>query len=350
MDTSFNSKFLVLSYLPRTACPLYRLINPYSKLSSMGVGTKILECDGDIKMRKSDFNEYKYIVLHTGFCSLELIKQLHSIGKIVIVDSDDYHILPEYHVLHKFYKTSNTDRISSVLRAADIITTTNEFLADKLKEYNKNVFVIPNFIHQSEYMYFPQVQEKDYSKLKIAYTGGTCHRQDIDVIKGLNRELMKNSINYELHLYGKGKNKEFDHYFNLLTYNGKYVDNLVYHDFVETKDYYSIFNDFNIVLAPLKIDTFNKCKSNLKYLEATYFKCILAASNISTYSKDINNGHNGILFSNIKELVSKLQLIEHRLKLVLPEIINLAEEQIEEEYNINQIMENFLKQLNTWRV
>ena len=66
-------------------------------------------------------------------------------------------------------------------------------------------------------------------------------------------------------------------------------------------EYGSLYQNFNVSLAPLRSRRFDKCKSNLKAIEAGFTGCALIASNTTPYQEIIINGENGILCSNYQE-------------------------------------------------
>lgn len=149
-----------------------------------------------------------------------------------ILDLDDYWILDKS---NPFYQTWKLYRISEQIidniKNALAVTVTNTRLADKVKNINKNVHVIPNALPFDKGQF--GLTEPDFSKL--VYAGGKSHERDIQLLSDL-------PVQY----YGGLKGSPS----------------------LPLSVYMSAYNHKGIALVPLYPSTFNACKSNLKILEA----------------------------------------------------------------------------------
>ena len=142
------------------------------------------------------------IVMHSGLVYKALIDTILSTGKKLVVDVDDYPILPDYHVLHGDYKTSE---ILYATSRAHLVTTTTNFLAEQLKMRGgaSNIAVISNFIPESsDRVDIPIPEKKTVETLHIGYTGGICHENDIKMLQNFMQLLSKcfKAGDYKFHL------------------------------------------------------------------------------------------------------------------------------------------------------
>ena len=268
---------------------------------------------------------------HTYEGNDQLIKWISSLGITTVVDIDDYWLPGKEHPIHNIIVENKiNERIVANLAAADYVTTTTTIFADEIKKHNKNVVIFPNAINPKN----PQFSEPTLpsNKLRIGWLGGSSHLHDLMLMDGFVSKL--SSINDKLQyvLCGfdtrgtvteinkqTGEQKQrpirpeetvWVHYEKIFTDNynvvspdykkflntfkeGEYVDvgNEGYRR-VWTKPittYAKNYSTFDISLAPIKNHIFNRVKSQLKVIEAGFYKKALIASNIGPYTVDLKH-------------------------------------------------------------
>ena len=64
--------------------------------------------------------------------------------------------------------------------------------------------------------------------------------------------------------------------------------------------YGELYNEIDVALIPLKDNTFNKCKSELKIVEAGWMKKAVICSRLTPYQEYIKHGVNGLLVSTAR--------------------------------------------------
>ena len=92
-------------------------------------------------------------------------------------------------------------------------------------------------------------------------------------------------------------------------------------------------SDWDIGVIPLLNTEFNKCKSELKYIEFSALGIPVVASDVSAYSETIQNGVNGYLSSNEDEWVDKLSVLIDD-PIFRNGIVNNARNDVIENYNL----------------
>ena len=92
------------------------------------------------------------------------------------------------------------------------------------------------------------------------------------------------------------------------------------HGGVNIFNYPEVFSrlNLNVVVAPLQDNEFNRCKSNIKWLECAALGIMLLAQNLNTYSDYMPENQ---LFRNSNELISKIKGIEKMSASVYSSII-----------------------------
>ena len=150
------------------------------------------------------------------------------------------------------------------------LSAQNKTAADLKKEYeqiNPNVVILQNTIDP---FYYPEPKRNETDIIRIGITGSVGITSDVEVLKPII-EHYQNDPRVRLVLLSlppEGQNE---------IYKKLYVDeyafwnkvNVEWHSFVGSDVYYEYLNDLKLdmVIIPRSDSYFNRCKSNLKFLE-----------------------------------------------------------------------------------
>ena len=189
----------------------------------------------------------------------DFVKLCRKEGIKLIVDQDDWWVLPPSHPLKGIYSEQMKERIIRSMKAADEVWVTNKHLASKVKKYNTNIRVIPNGISVPTW----QVEREPSDKVRFGYIGGNHHQIDI-------RESKIDLTGYEAYV------ADVDNYPQMM--NAAYTIKTL-----PPSSYHKLYNIFDVSLVPLSTSEFAKCKSHLKMLEAGFSKCALIVSRTEPY-------------------------------------------------------------------
>ena len=255
----------------------------------------------------------------------EFKKWLRKYKVKLILDNDDFWELPDDNPAKEVYKKQVSREILASIRIADEIWTPSATLAHKMKKVNKNVpyRIIPNTIYEKEEQWVNQEKDPNPKGLvRFGYTGANGHRNDI-LSMGMTFE------NHELYCM------------NLMDYpdimRAKYT---MYP--LDIHLYAQLYRHFDVSLAPLLNNKFNRCKSELKVVEAGYTKTAIIASNATPYKETIIHNKTGILCSSPEDWRKAVN------EMTLEKAKNLAGELYEyckKNYDISQINKERLKGL-----
>lgn len=206
-------------------------------------------------------------------------------GMKIVMDLDDDWDLPFNHPIYHFYEKHKA-RVLNNIANADMVTCTNERLADKISKYHKNVVILPNCIPLGEHQYTEYREPSD--KVRIFWAGGSTHMDDIKIISNPIKRL---SIykNIEMVLGGYTDTDEvskyvWDQMWHLFTNGGKIANRKL--PGTMPNDYMKHFEHADIMLIPLERSDWHGCKSNLKILEAASKRIPCIVSNVEPYAKD----------------------------------------------------------------
>jgi len=102
----------------------------------------------------------------------------------------------------------------------------------------------------------------------------------VEMLRGLNNKL---SGDYKFRLMGYDGSPVYDQYVKILSDDGRKLEHF---DWVEKADiwhYHNLYNFMDVSLVPLVDNKFNSLKSELKLIEAGFFKKAVICSNVHPY-------------------------------------------------------------------
>ena len=294
--------------------------------------------DIDYEPKVNDLNYWKqYDIVHFHRTinheydnSVNLIQRLNLLGIVTIMDLDDYWLPTQEHPVHMLVVQNNIHKkIMANLKAASYVTTTTEIFAKEISKLNKNVFVLPNAINEQELQFKAVTEPSD--KLRFGWLGGSSHLHDIKLLEGTISKLKPYRDKFSIHLCGfdirgtvtevnqqTGEQKQreirpeetvwakyeevFTDKYSMVSQEEKdflmkfkeeefKVDNQFYTR-IWTKpvtSYATNYRWFDVSLAPIKNHIFNRAKSQLKVIEAGFYKKALIASDIGPYTIDLKH-------------------------------------------------------------
>jgi glycosyltransferase involved in cell wall biosynthesis len=283
--------------------------------------------------------------IHTK--SITKLKELKNQGIITIMDIDDYWLPGVEHPAHSIVKQNGINKnIVEHLKLVDYITTTTTIFADEIRKLNKNVFVLPNSINPKESQFNEPTIKSD--KIRFGWLGGSSHLHDLKLLEGNFDRLSSVKDKFELYLCGfdtrgtiteinknTGEQKQrpikpeetvWAKYEEIFTSNYKFINdeyknsllkfkedelpmNPSYYHRVWTKpvtSYAKNYSKFDVSLSPIKDTMFNRMKSQLKVIEAGFYKKAIIASEVGPYTIDlIHSVKNGNFVDGNALLVDK---------------------------------------------
>jgi processive 1,2-diacylglycerol beta-glucosyltransferase len=251
---------------------------------------------------------------------VKLVKLLQQAGKKVVFDNDDTY-KPNSGVptaVKRFTKEAGdklrryNKNIISFIKQADLVTTTTEFLADEYRQYNKNVIVLPNCIDPFNW---DEPLRSEGDKIRVGLVGSVSANDEYEHIKEAIYYL-KGREDVEIVVYGLPPKDSEAYKIAREVYKKemKFWDSFVDERQPQTaiKDYFRTLNELrlDLMLIPRQENYFNKCKSNIKYLEASMCEIPVIAQGFtdknSPYDKDID-GTNGIIVKTGRSWIPALK-------------------------------------------
>lgn len=267
----------------------------------------------------------------------KLIENIKAQNKEIIFETDDLVFDSKYLEFMDFFKQMNVfekklyeNGVGGEILKDDYVkvcTTTTTYLAEKLKEYDKRVFIIPNKLSKKDVAIADQIMkyktcnikheaeiksEDDKSNLlhatcsmlhdniRLGYFSGTIsHNKDFATITDALLRIMEKYPQVELFLAGP---LDIENRLN------KFADRIKQTPYASRKKHFENISKVDINLAPLEMENpFCESKSELKFFEAGIVGVPTVASATQTFKEAISDGFDGFVASNTEEWVGKLE-------------------------------------------
>jgi len=321
----------------RTGVGKFRSVDPHVFLQNLYGDEFHVDIVYEVPYEDMKFwSQYQIVSYHRSIGpdfdkSHELIQKLNSLGIITVCDIDDYWMPGREHPIHDIIRVNKiNEKIVASLRVSQYVTTTTNIFADEIRKINKNVSVFPNAINPNEPQFKEPTLESD--RLRIGWLGGSSHLHDIQlldqsfgrmtsakdkvqfVLCGFDTRGSVTEINQQT---GEHKRRDIlphetvwaqyekiftqnysivseDYKKHLLNYNQLPYENEANEAYIRvwTKpvtSYAKNYSKFDVSLSPIKNNMFNRMKSQLKVIEAGFYKKALIASDLGPYTIDLKH-------------------------------------------------------------
>jgi glycosyltransferase involved in cell wall biosynthesis len=321
----------------RTGVGKFRSVDPHVMLQNNHEEDFHVDIDYDPKINDENYwRQYDIVHFHRSIGqdynqAPLIIQKLNSMGIVTIMDLDDYWLPTKEHPVHQLVLQNKLhEKILANMKVAGNVITTTSIFATEILKYNKNVYVLPNAINPNEPQF--QAETKPSNKLRFGWLGGSSHLHDLKLLDGTFNALSPFKNDFSVYLCGfdtrgtvteinqqTGEQKQrpikpeetvwaryeeiFTAKYSLVDEKHKEIlmkfkeedsvsDTNTFYNRIWTKpvtSYAANYRWFDVSLAPIKNHIFNRVKSQLKVIEAGFYKKAIIASNIGPYTIDLKH-------------------------------------------------------------
>ena len=265
-----------------------------------------------------------------GMQTLQAIREMY--GKPVVMEIDD-NILscPEYNPAAGTYGPNNNVRKITIqqMRESDAMVVSTPYLKEIYSEFNDHIYVVPNAI---DFELWGKAQRKrNKGRLTIGWVGGANHNDDLLII-GPAIEYLTAKYPHVEFVFGHGMHPNF---------RGKKGVRWI-QEFVRIDKYPKAVAKmgFDIGVAPLVDNAFNRAKSNLRWLEYSALGIPTVASNVGHFKETIEHGKTGLLCEGAGDFIGHLEmLIKDTAK--RKELAKNAKAEVFKNWNIDNVVKTY---------
>jgi len=262
-------------------------------------------------------DKFKIFIFHRTSYSAKVAKLIEAAKKQkkeIIFDTDDLLYDAGYFAMSDYSKQINAMEKATFEGGlgseivndeyVKVCTTTTSFLADKLKEKNKQVFVVPNKLSTEDVEIADEILKnkiiKNSDEIRIGYFSGTLsHNKDFATITDALLEIMEKYPQIKLILVGP---------LDIESKLNKFADRIKQSPYVPRKEHFRNVAGVDINVSPLEIgNPFCEGKSELKFFGTGILEVPTVASATQTFKEAISDGIDGFVAKNTAEWVEKLK-------------------------------------------
>ena len=321
----------------RTGVGKFRSIDPHIFLQNLYPEDFHIDIVYDVVYDDLEFfKKYQIVSFHRSIGpdferANQLILKLNELGIATVGDIDDYWMPGKEHPIHDVIRFNKiNEKITANLKVAKYVSTTTSLFADEIMKMNKNVVVFPNAINPKESQFREPTPESD--RLRIGWLGGSSHLHDLQLldqsfsklgsisdklqyvlcgfdtrgtvteINSQTGEHVKRNITPEETVWASYEKIFTQKYTTISEDYKKFLEKYVQESYPNenseayvrvwtrpVQSYAKNYSKFDVSLAPIKNHMFNRMKSQLKVIEAGFYKKAIIASNVGPYTLDLKH-------------------------------------------------------------
>lgn len=233
----------------------WRIEDPFKHLRRMGIDARVI--DGPITEEIAQWADI-YVLQGTvdkqGIALLRAYQAEH--GKKIVVDRDDALQIQDdnpYKADHE--RTNAPEVVRATMQVADLITTTTPYLAKACEQINDRVVVLPNLLDLERWD-LAKRRNTD-RKLRIGWAGSITHLDDLKLLVEPLTRIKAEFAEVDVIIAGDPRARE------LFPFPVETVLGVPFTAWPARLHGLRL----DIAVAPLKDTPFNRCKSNIKFLE-----------------------------------------------------------------------------------
>lgn len=222
---------------------------------------------------------------------LQLARLLKGMGKKIVFDNDDTYKDDGGFKFNEFMDKERLDRglktinecIDAFIKEADLVTCSTRFLKEEYEKLNPNVVVLPNCVDP---FLFDEPIRNESDVVRIGITGSVAITSDLDVLKPIVEHYHKDKrVKIVLLSMPPQKNDKYTRELYFDEYKFWESVDIEWQPFVPMEEYLDTLNNLklDINIIPRADNYFNRCKSNLKFLENSMFETPTIAQAFPTH-------------------------------------------------------------------
>lgn len=258
-----------------------------------------IQAELDSYLKQADVVVCQMVHTHDGLDFVRAVKEAY---KIPVVTEIDDHILstPTYNPADAVYKPGSDFRAIAVeqFKISDAMVVSTPYLKEVYTDLNQNIHVVPNSLDFRTWDNLRFRKNTDF--VRIGWAGGASHDEDLRLIEPVVRKTLEKHPTVRFcfvhgipqFLRGIDRVEEVNEFTRIDRYP----------QFLASRS-------FDIGLAPLVDNAFNRAKSNLRWLEYAGLKVPCIASKVGHFAETITHEQDGLLCSNEQDWLDSISFL-----------------------------------------
>lgn len=183
------------------------------------------------------------------------------------------------------------------MRMADVVQVTGPELADRFRIINPRMVVFEN-----QTATLGRIDRQPSKHVILGWAGSSGHKRDIEAVRDVIGQILRTYPEVYFAFMGD------EVIYNSLS-AGLPVGRSIYTPAGTLDDYLSFVQNLDIGIAPLQDNPYNRCRSDVKFLEYASRGVVSVLSSLSPYKESVRHGENGFLYESSEQLLSILSML-----------------------------------------
>lgn len=255
-------------------------------------------------------------------------------GKPILTElDDDITDVAAYNPAAEFIKPgSDLTRLAlSQITNSDGLIVSTPYLKEVYSEFNQHIYVVPNSIDVQKWN---AAKRKKKPGIRIGWIGGASHAEDLRLLDPIIDPIVERNPEVTF-VFASSAHPDFLKDRKGVELVETWSPILKYPSHIGSLD-------FDIGLAPLRDNKFNRAKSNLRWLEYSALGIPCVASQVGHFAETIKDGVDGFLAKTPEHFAAHLgEMIAD--KKVRNRIGRAAHARIYEDFNVDKTIDRYIE-------
>lgn len=335
-----KANILFITPSPSDATSWYRAWGPFGALRKENPGINLVTGVNKFTWPVFQMTDIAFMQRPYSNSHVKIAKMAKENKNKLWVDyDDDLFSVPGDNPAFGIYNSEETQKnIATIIAMADVVTVSTMFLKRRLERLNENIVVVNNGINDFILDDFDPKPFSDRPKF-FNWRGSNTHQRDILSNSEAILNLEKKSWEKKWKWHWIGYNPWF------LTEHFKNEGHAITSDPLDVMEYHHFIKKLQPTcqIVPLADNKFNRSKSNIAWLEATWSGAITIAPNWEEWRKP------GVLtYSDVEGFGNQMELAMAMNDGELESMLKASRQEIAENYllsKLNKIRENVISDL-----
>lgn len=183
------------------------------------------------------------------------------------------------------------------MKMADVVQVTGSGLADRFRFINPCMVVFEN-----QMATLGRVDRQTSKRVILGWAGSSSHKRDIEAVRDVIGQIMHTYSQVHFAFMGD------EAIYNTLS-AAIPVGRGIYTPAGTLDDYLCFVQKLDIGIAPLQDNPYNRCRSDIKFLEYASRGVVSVLSSLPPYEESVRHGENGFLYESSEQLLSILSIL-----------------------------------------
>jgi glycosyltransferase involved in cell wall biosynthesis len=241
-----------------------------------------------------------------ALCEIVRMKVENNLPLVSEIDDDIFHT-PTYNPANVAYKQGSglpfRQTAIDQFKMSDAMIVSTPYLKEVYGELCPNIYVVPNSLDFRIWDNLKHKRNKDV--IRIGWSGGASHENDLKIIESVvHKTLAKHPTVVFCFVHGVPEFLKGIDRVEAVALGNDFVRIDRYPQFLASRG-------FDIGIAPLVDNSFNRGKSNLRWLEYAGLKVPCVASRVGHFAETITQAEDGLLCDSEQDWLDSLDFLIH---------------------------------------